>query len=81
MNEVTLGNTRKLVTKQYTNRIWNDRELTVEANKSMLRQSKEMHVIKRQVEDRIEALNDTVDKKEKGLSIKLQETREKFAKV
>ena len=40
-----------------------------------------MHVIKRQVEDRIEALNDTVDKKEKGLSIKLQETREKFAKV
>ena len=47
----------------------------------MARQNKEMHVIKRQMEDRIEELNSTVDKKEAGLSIKLQETREKFAKV
>ena len=53
----------------------------MEANKSMSRQSKEMQVIKRQVEDRIESLNGTVDKKEKGLSIKLQETRDKFVKV
>ena len=58
-----------------------DRELTVEANKSMERQSKEMEVIKRQVEDRIEELNVTVEKKERGLHIKLQETREKFEKV
>ncbi|XP_063688417.1 interaptin-like [Bolinopsis microptera] len=57
------------------------RELTVEANKSMARQSKEMQVIKRQVEDRIESLNGTVDKKERGLSIKLQETRDKFVKI
>ena len=47
----------------------------------MSRQSKEMQVIKRQVEDRIESLNGTVDKKERGLSIKLQETRDKFVKV
>ena len=53
----------------------------MEANKSMSRQSKEMQVIKRQVEDRIESLNGTVDKKERGLSIKLQETRDKFVKV
>jgi hypothetical protein len=59
----------------------NFRELTDEANKSMARQNKEMHVIKRQMEDRIEALNGTVDKKERGLTIKLQETKEKFAKV
>ncbi|KAL5271642.1 hypothetical protein ACHWQZ_G002048 [Mnemiopsis leidyi] len=57
------------------------RELTVEANKSMARQNKEMHVIKRQMEDRIDELSSTVDKKETGLSIKLQETKEKFAKI
>ena len=53
----------------------------MEANKSMARQNKEMHAIKRQMEDRIDELSSTVDKKETGLSIKLQETKEKFAKV
>ena len=37
--------------------------------------------VKPQVEDRIEELNVTVDKKERGLQIRLHETRERFEKV
>ena len=38
----------------------------MEANKSMVRQNKEMQVIKKQIDDRIDELGSTVNKKEKG---------------